>query len=248
VVRRPSNFVAVGQYDCDGNYVAQINRFYTKEFFREANDVLKNRGIITFSAYSNPNYMSREQVQLYLTLKKTLEEVFEDVKITPGETNYFLASNEKDLITLDWRVLMETLNKRNIKAQYMREYYLFSELSRDRIDSFNRRIDKVASEPDIAVCHINRDFHPIAYYYDMVLWTTYFKYNLKKLFRSINARRIYVTAAVLYIILLIPIFVKKIADIPHVIEKIVGSIPSVVITLGAGDIWQIAKQLTESNS
>jgi len=44
------------------------------------------------------------------------------------------------------------------------------------------------------------------------------------------------------------IFVKKIADIPHVIEKIVGSIPSVVITLGAGDIWQIAKQLTESNS
>lgn len=195
-------------------YTAQLNRFYTREFYEEVSDVLKESGIISFSLYSNPNYMSEEQVQLYLSLKKTLEEVFRDVKITPGSTNYFLASKAKDSLTLDLRILMENLRQRNIEAQYMREYYLFSELSEGRIDAFQRRLahaqTKAVESGDRRHYELNSDFRPIAYYYDMVLWSTYFKYNLKKLFKAINAKRIYIGVLVLYLFLLAPVLIKAI--------------------------------------
>jgi len=191
-------------------HTAQLNRFYTKEFYSEANEALKEEGIISFSSYSNPNYMSREQVQLYLTLKNTLKEVFRDVKITPGETNYFLASKKEGSLTLDWRKLMEVLRQRNIEAQYMREYYLFSELSNERIGMFQDRLTGQEAAEPAKQRELNRDFRPIAYYYDMVLWSTYFRYSLKNLFKAIDGKMIYIGAVILYMLLLIPILLKGI--------------------------------------
>lgn len=196
-----------------GPHTAQLNRFYTKEFYTEARDVLKNKGILSFSLYSNPNYMSQEQVQFYISLKKTLEAVFRDVKITPGETNHFMVSNREDILTLDWRILMKRMKERNIETQYMREYYLFSELSRERIDAFQKRLAQSEAEnlkPETGAYQLNRDFRPIAYYYDMVLWATYFKYNLKRLFKTINPKKIYTGAIFLCLILLIPLCFRRI--------------------------------------
>lgn len=183
-------------------HTAQLNRFYTKEFYEEVKRVLNKKGILSFSMYSNPNYISSEQNQLYLTLKNTLESVFPEVKITPGETNYFLASKEKGMITLDWQLLMERLRERKIQAKYMREYYLYSELSRERIDFFQNRLAQSKTAA------INTDFKPIAYYYDLVLWNTYFKYSLKRLFKAMSPKRIYLAAAFIYLFLLIPLWIK----------------------------------------
>jgi spermidine synthase len=192
-------------------YTAQVNRLYTKEFYKEAEAALTASGILSFSLSSNPNYISKEQVELYLTLKKTLEEVFQDVKITPGETNHFLASKGKGVLTLDRNILIERLKKRNIEARYMSEYYLYSELSEGRIDAFERRLTKTeAPGVDRQPYALNRDFHPIAYYYDMVLWTTYFKYNLRRLFKAIDSKKIYAGFAFIYLALLVPIWVKYI--------------------------------------
>jgi spermidine synthase len=201
-VKRTSNKYDVVIIGLAEPHTAQLNRFYTKEFYLEVNNILKEGGILSFSLSSNPNYISQEQAQLYQTLKRTLEEVFVDVKITPGETNYFLASNAENVLTLDWHILMRRLHKRKIDAKYMREYYLFSELSQERINFFNQRLSQETA--DI----INTDFRPIAYYYDMVLWNTFFKYNLKTLFQIINAKRIYFAAACIYLFLLIPILIR----------------------------------------
>jgi len=188
-------------------HTAQLNRFYTREFYVEVEKVLKDKGIVSFCLYSNPNYISQEQAQLYSALKKTLESVFKDVKITPGEANLFLASKEEGALTLDWRILMQRLKQRNIEATYMREYYLYSELSRERIDSFRRQLAQSGSVT------INRDFHPIAYYYDIVLWNTYFKYSLKRIFKAISPRKIYTAAAIFFcIFLFIPLCIRKIPN------------------------------------
>ncbi len=189
-------------------HTAQLNRFYTKEFYSEAYDILKEDGIISFSSYSNPNYLSEEQVKLYLTLRNTLKEVFGDVKITPGDTNYFLASKKEGLLTLDWRKLIEVLRQRNIEAQYMREYYLFSELSGERIDIFQSRLAQEEAEALFKQRELNTDFRPIAYYYDMVLWSTYFKYSLKRFFEAIDEKTVYIGAAILYMMLLVPVLFK----------------------------------------
>ena len=196
-------------------HTAQLNRFYTQEFYAEARDVLKDNGILSFSLSSNPNYISQEQVELYRTLRETLKEIFPDVKITPGGTNYFMASKNKDTLTLDWHLLMERLKQRNIETKYMREYYLYSELSKERIDSFQKRLtqsegEALGSRMKPSLYYVNRDFRPIAYYYDLVLWNTYFSYNLKKLFKNINSKSIYVSFIFLYLFLLLPIWSGRI--------------------------------------
>ena len=103
-------------------HTAQLNRFYTQEFYAEARDVLKDNGILSFFLSSNPNYISQEQVELYRTLRETLKEIFPDVKITPGGTNYFMASKNKDTLTLDWHLLIERLKERSIKLKLFIPY------------------------------------------------------------------------------------------------------------------------------
>jgi len=184
-------------------HTAQINRFYTEEFFREASRVLREDGILSFSMSSNPNYISDEQSQLYGTLKNTLAAVFQDVVITPGETNSFLTSRKKGLLTLDVDLLMERLRQRNIDALYMREYYLYDEFSEERIASFAGRL----SHSDRAA--LNRDFHPVAYYYTMVLWSTYFGDGVKRFFRSLNERSIAIGMLAVCIALLLPLAARR---------------------------------------
>lgn len=187
-----------------GPYTAQLNRFYTKEFYEQLEMILKEGGLICFSMTSNPNYISDEQNQLYVTLKNTLESVFPEVIITPGETNYFLASKKKGILTLDWQVLMERLKERKIQADYMREYYLFSELSKERINFFRQRLSQVRDST------VNTDLRPVAYFYDLVLWNTYFRVGLKNFFKLVTSKRIYLFVGILYTILLLPIFIKRI--------------------------------------
>jgi spermidine synthase len=178
-------------------HTAQVNRFYTEEFYREAKKALAAKGILSFRLASNPNYISAEQVELYATLKNTLEQVFPEVKITPGQTNYFFAARQKGILTLDWRVLMERLRRRNIQAKYMREYYLFGDLTSERIEFFTDQLEREKTRA------LNRDFYPIAYYYDMVFWNTFFKYNLRKLFRAATPAKIYAGSLLLYLLIIL---------------------------------------------
>ncbi|MEW6008193.1 MAG: fused MFS/spermidine synthase [Candidatus Omnitrophota bacterium] len=197
-IKRTDNIYDVIIISLPAPNTAQLNRFYTKEFYEEAKKILDEKGVLSFCLYSNPNYISSEQAQLYMTLKNTLWAVFPEVVITPGEVNYFLASNIKGLLTLDWQKLIQRLKERNIQAKYMREYYLYSELSNERIDAFGKNLLLESTSV------INRDFKPIAYYYNLVLWSTYFKYNLKKVFQYIDAKKIYLIVAAVFILLLLP--------------------------------------------
>ena len=192
-------------------HTAQLNRFYTMEFYIEAKNRLKDKGILSFCLQSNPNYISQEQAELYLTLKRTLEHVFENVEITPGETNFFLASAQKGMLSLDWQKLMKRLKERKIDASYLQEYYLFSELSEERIEFFKKGLEQADTFPRQCIgAGINRDFHPIAYYYNMILWSTYSRWNLKTLFKAINPGVIFKGAVFFYLLLLIPLCIKLI--------------------------------------
>ena len=183
-------------------HTAQLNRFYTREFYLEAAQILKDKGIISFLMHSNPNYIGSEQRRLYISLKETLKKVFGVVRVTPGELNYFLASNGKDILTLDWRILIERLNQRGIETPYMREYYLESDLSKERIDSFD-----VSLIQDSAA-RINQDFRPISYYYNIILWASHFKYSLKGLFDFITPGRIYLGFCLLFLFMFSPLFAR----------------------------------------
>ena len=187
-------------------HTAQTNRFYTVEFFKELKKILNNKGIVCFSIYSNPNYISEEAKELYISLTKTLRSVFNEVLITPGETNFFLACKSKGILTKNWQVLLRRAQRRLIKTRYVRNYYLYADFSSERFDYTRERLK---TEKKI---RINSDFRPISYYYDMVFWSSYFSragYLTKKLLKTVTEEKTWAFFIILSILLILPVSFKK---------------------------------------
>ena len=144
---------------------AQLNRFYTEQFFREAAEKLNPGGVLSFQVTGAENYISQNLADLLRCLLKTLCAVFPEVVVIPGETVHYLAANRPGSLTLDASVLMSRLRQRHLHTQYFREYYIPFRMSRDRLLDLEQQIEPGAATP------VNRDFAPIAYYFDVVLWS-----------------------------------------------------------------------------
>jgi len=145
-----------------------LNRFYTQEFFLEAAEKLNPGGVLSFQVTAAENYISQELADLLKCLEKTLRAVFPQVVAIPGETVHFLATNRPGSLTLDSSELMSRLRQRRIRTQYVREYYLPFRMSPDRMQDLQVQIEPQPATP------VNRDFTPIAYYFDVVLWSSKF--------------------------------------------------------------------------
>ncbi|MGB3057523.1 MAG: hypothetical protein WBC16_05150, partial [Candidatus Omnitrophota bacterium] len=184
-------------YDCvivnlGDPYTAQLNRFYTADFFREVNRILNDGGILSFALSSSENYIGEELRDYLRSITLSLREVFPDVLMIPGDTAYFLASNRQGTLTSDSEVLMDRMKKRGVEADYVREYYLVSKLSRERVEYAREVI-----EEDVPVSP-NRDFKPVSYYYATVFWSTNFDIPLfRRFLRLVTPGNIW-SAAVLF--------------------------------------------------
>jgi spermidine synthase len=164
-------------------FTAQLNRFYTQEFFLEAAEKLSPGGVLSFQVTGGENYISQELADLLRCLEKTLRAVFPQVVAIPGETVHFLVANQPGSLTLDPSVLMTRLRQRHIHTQYVREYYIPFRMSPDRMLDLELQIEPQAATP------INRDFTPIAYYFDVVLWSSRFHSHWRALLESLAGLR-----------------------------------------------------------
>jgi len=169
-------------------FTAQLNRFYTQEFFLEAAEKLDPGGVLSFQVTGAENYISQELADLLRCLEKTLRAVFPQVVAIPGETVHFLATNQPDSLTRDPSVLMARLRERRIRTQYFREYYIPYQMSPDRMLDLELQIEPQPATP------INRDFAPIAYYFDVVLWSSRFQSHWRDLMESLAGLRFAVIA------------------------------------------------------
>ncbi|HQP10449.1 MAG TPA: hypothetical protein PKV41_03615, partial [Candidatus Omnitrophota bacterium] len=160
-------------------HTALVNRYYSLEFFREISAVLEPGGILALGVSSSENYLNEEAKDLLRSVHTTLRRVFADVKSIPGDRNIFLASRSSGVLTYDARILIGRLQERRIDAKYVREYYLPFRLSADRI-SYIQNV--LREEGDL-----NTDERPIAYLYNIVLWSTRFNTGFKNLFIKLRA-------------------------------------------------------------
>lgn len=149
-------------------YTAMLNRFYSLEFFREANKILAPDGLISFSVTSSENYINLEQSYYLASLYNTLKKEFRDIKVFPGNTAIFLASNKSGMLTYNADILIDRLKNRGIDTQFVREYYLPFKLSATRIRYIEDSIKRSGT------AKINRDFKPVGYFYHMLLWMSMF--------------------------------------------------------------------------
>jgi spermidine synthase len=153
---------------------AQLNRFYTKEFFSRVKQKLNANGIFSFRVSSAENYISHELQDFLASLYFTLKEVFHEIAIVPGDANIFLASS--DPISLDHQELAQKIDQLNLNNSYVSSHSLFSRLSPLRVGLLREKLEQGRKS-------INLDLIPISYYYNSVLWNSQFQGLESSLFR-----------------------------------------------------------------
>lgn len=161
-------------------YSILINRFYTIEFYTETKKILNDKGILAFSVTSSENVISDDLSQFLSCLYNTLRRTFEEIILIPGNTCHFIACVQKDVLTENPDTLIERLKSRNLQTQFVREYYLPYRMSKERMAYLRSRI-QISNK-----IQINEDFKPIAYYFDMILWSSYFSQSFRNLFLKIS--------------------------------------------------------------
>ncbi len=145
---------------------AQINRFYTKEFFLLAKDKLTEKGILSFRVPSAENYISLELQNFLSSLYFTLLEAFPVIEVVPGDTNIFLASAFP--LSIEHEKLAQEIEKLDLENSYVIPQLLFARLNTLRVNFLR---EKIISGKKTT----NLDLIPITYFYNSVLWSTQFK-------------------------------------------------------------------------
>lgn len=159
---------------------AQLNRFYTLEFFQEVANRLAPSGVFSSQLKAAEDYIGPELAEFLRCIHKTLQGAFPEVLAVPGDTVHFFASPQAGAITVDSGELIARLRARHVHTVYFREYYLPYRMTPDRMVDLESQL---RPGPDT---RINRDFMPIAYYFDVALWSTRFNLPYRRVFRTMG--------------------------------------------------------------
>jgi spermidine synthase len=157
---------------------AQLNRFYTLEFFREAARKLTGSGILALRLTAAEDYISPELAAFLRSIYKTLRAVFPEVTAIPGENVLFFAARRTGVLAAGSEELLSRLRARRLVTSYVREYYIPFRMMPDRMADLDRQIQPRPETP------LNRDFAPVAYYFDVALWSSRFNHGYRDLFRA----------------------------------------------------------------
>jgi spermidine synthase len=157
---------------------AQLNRFYTSEFFRSAREHLAPGGLLAIELRSAEETLSPDLKDFLRCIRHTLEEIFPHVVAIPDETIHFFGAAEPGVLTADPRVLIERLQDRRLNTQYVSQYFIPYRMMPDRMRQVDEQLQPLISTP------VNRDFAPIAYSFDVVLWSAQFRSAYSAWFRS----------------------------------------------------------------
>ena len=157
---------------------AQLNRFYTEEFFLSARDHLTPNGIFALKLHSSEETISTDLTDFLRCIQRTLRSVFPFTATIPGDTIHFFAATQPNILTEDPQALIARLHERNLETRYVREYFIPFRMMPDRMDQVHKLLKPLPSTP------INRDFTPVAYYFDIVLWSTQFNADWSRWFRA----------------------------------------------------------------
>jgi spermidine synthase len=148
---------------------ARINRFYTREFFALARKKLTADGVFSFRVPSSESYISPGRLRFLATLFRSLKPVFREVKVVPGETNIFLASDR--VLTLDPETLSSAVERLGLANVFVRRELLATRLSGLRV----LLLKDMLSGPASASAATNSDLAPVSYFYDSILWNAQFR-------------------------------------------------------------------------
>jgi spermidine synthase len=156
---------------------AMVNRYYTREFFREVRGKLAPGGVFGFRVPSAENYISADLARFLASLTATLQEVFSRVLTAPGANCVFLASDGP--LSLDPAALAAAAERRGIAGRHFTPEMLAARLH-------PARVGELASRIGDAPARVNLDLVPVSYYFHSILWAGRFSRVESGLLRSLS--------------------------------------------------------------
>ncbi len=178
---------------------AVLNRYYTREFFRQAKERLTSNGVLALSVASAPDLRERALANRKATIFHTLDQEF-NLVLAAGERDLtFFASDSKEQISVDPAILADRYQERRIESTNFGAGH-YRTLLRDqhtrRVNwilrhhgrsaaahlekppaapispgSINEQEKETKALPPVEKRYfINSDFRPIGYYYTLMYW------------------------------------------------------------------------------
>jgi spermidine synthase len=153
---------------------AQMNRFYTKEFFDQVKQRLLSSGVFSFAVSGGESMLGPTQARFLGTIKKTLLQIFPKTLIYPGDQTRFFATDISGVLLSDYSALANRIFERNLQLIYIREDILQNTLSPFRLDYLKSVLEGTTG---VAV---NKDFSPICYFHNLMMWASQWHEVLQK--------------------------------------------------------------------
>ncbi|UCF71438.1 MAG: hypothetical protein JSW49_03960 [candidate division WOR-3 bacterium] len=142
---------------------AQINRFYTEEFFKEVKRILNPDGVLSIRISTPPNIISPIYGEFLRTMHNTLSSAFSNVVVLPLAKATFIAGGGVRRAAGIVDTLSNRSDRRRLNLTYVNDYYFRYDLSNERIAYMNDRIAESKG-------YRNSDLKPVCYYFSSVLW------------------------------------------------------------------------------
>lgn len=184
-----------------GPATAQVNRFYTQEFFFLVKKHLTPSGIVSLRVTSAENYQNFSLRRFLGMVQATLEATFSRIEIIPGETNIFLASDGPIDINLSY--FAAVLKKYNIETQTVIPQILFDRLNPWRHERLNKILALSSG--------INSDLRPRAYFYYVTFLASHFGLREERLLgflAQIPSWLVLISAPLALFLLFCPLFLR----------------------------------------
>jgi len=158
----------------------QLNRFYTREFFRMAQGILAEDGILVVGAPGILTYMGPELRDLNVVIYETLAQVFPHVRAIPGDYNLFLASPSDEVSGVTVETLTRRWRERGIETQLLTEFHFQYKFDPRRLDWFWSSLRQGGE------VRPNEDLHPSGLFYGLSYWNALFSPRFSGYFQLAN--------------------------------------------------------------
>ncbi len=153
---------------------ANLNRYYTLEFFQESKGRLNQGGIFCIRVNYTPDIFSPIYSQFLGTIKNTLERVFKKVYVLPLSKATYIGLDYEIEVGIR-EILKKNIRDRNLNLLYVNNYFFDYNLTEEKIGYIKQCIERTKS-------YINNDLKPVCYYFNVLLWGSISSGFVKKLF------------------------------------------------------------------
>lgn len=185
---------------------ANINRYYTREFFDESKAVLKDDGILYLSLPVSFGYIGRRMQMANGSIYRSLKGVFPHVDVSSEEYG-ILAASVSPLET-DPNTLSSRFSDRKIETEYFRSYILKDAFSPLQVNMVKGRLGQIRE--------LNSDKRPVSYLYNLMLWSEIHGGKGLNILLGLDEYEIFILVGII-LILITFLFVRKKGTVPYVL-------------------------------